>query len=218
MCLTQLGGNNRLKTLKKAFLWGTKRPDVVSVITQLRILCKELERERNRLEREVYGLKARAVSAIRDNNMDASRTYAVEIVRLRRQALSLDKTRLLLLRIASHLKRAQTTANATKAMERVLSILSMLREASAPSEAVKNYDEIARLADELEIESSITEGVFDSGVSSQVTPEEIAAVMSEIGTAAGSKEASSVAVTESPDSETADLEKMIKSLERELGM
>ena len=39
-------------TIKKAMSWGRRKPDITEVTSQLRILTKQLERERNRLEKE----------------------------------------------------------------------------------------------------------------------------------------------------------------------
>ncbi|TXT57725.1 MAG: hypothetical protein BAJATHORv1_10429 [Candidatus Thorarchaeota archaeon] len=203
-----------LDALKKAFSWGRKKPDIAEVTSQLRIMTKQLERQRNKLEKEERDVKARAVRARKEGRTDAYRMYATEMVRFRRYALSIDRSRLQLLKILAHVTRAQTTAQATKIVERVSKILGLLGDSTDATKVVENIDEISRRLEEFEIESSITEEAFDSTGESRVTTDDLTAAMAEIDREAGVAEAAPAG----PVSETEELEDEIKSLEKELGM
>ena len=67
-----------LPSIRKAFSWGRKKPDVGEISSRLRILSKQLARQRNKLEKEERDTKARAVRARKANQMDAYKTYATE--------------------------------------------------------------------------------------------------------------------------------------------
>ncbi len=190
---------------------------MTEVVIHLRIMSKELERERIRLENESRDIKARAIHARRENNIDAYRTYAAELVRFRKQALATDKSRFQILLIISYLKRAQATANAAKSVEKVASILAVLGEAFDASKVIANYDTIARKMEELEIESSLTEDALVSG-GSQPTQEEISSAMAEIDAAAGIEEGAASRAKKQAVSEADALEEAIRSLESQLGV
>jgi hypothetical protein len=204
-----------LGSIRKAFAWGRKKPDIGEVKSQLRIMSKQLERQRNKLEKEVRDTKGRAVKSRKEGHNEAFRTYATEMVRFRRYALSVDKSRLQILKILAHVSRAQTTAQATKALEQVGRILGMLGDATDTSKVVENVDEIARRLEEFEIESGISSETLDSTTDGQVTSEDLAAAMQEIDAEAGIADA---VPTSRPVSEAEELEEAIKSLERELGV
>ncbi len=204
-----------LDSIKKAFSWGRKKPDISDVTSQLRIMSKQLERQRNKLEKEERDTKARAVRARKTGNNEAFRTYATEMIRFRRFALSIDKSRLQILKILAHVTRAQTTAQAGRAIDQVAKILGMLGDATDATKVVENADEIARRLEEFEIESGITGDAFDSTSDTQVTSEDLAAAMSEIDVAAGVTETHTSA---KPVTEAEELEEAIKSLENELGV
>ncbi|NWF95119.1 MAG: Snf7 family protein [Candidatus Thorarchaeota archaeon] len=205
-----------MKSVKKAFTWGRKRPDAAEVSSQLRVLAKQLERERNRLEKEERENKARAVKARKEGHIEAYRMYAAEMVRFRRYALGVDRSRLQMLKILAHLTRAQTTARATMALDQVASILGIIGTSTDATKVVENLDEITRRLEEFEIESGITDEAFDMASGSQVSSEDLSAAMAEIDAAAGMGEAAPVAAR--PVSEAEELEEAIKSLERELGV
>jgi hypothetical protein len=213
--VTSLPWVSTLGSLKKAFSWGRGKPDINEITSQLRILSKQLERQRNKLEKEERDTKARAVRARKTNNMEAYRTYAAEMIRFRRFALGVDKSRLQILKILAHVTRAQTTAQASRALNDVAKILGILGDATDATKVVQNVDEIARRLEEFEIESGITGEAFDSTGDTQVTSEDLDAAMAEIDAEAGVGEAVSAghAVTEAEK-----LEEAIKSLERELGV
>lgn len=200
-------------SIRKAFRWGKKKPDVGEISSRLRILSKQLARQRNRLEKEEHDTKARAVRARKNNQMEAYRTYATEMVRFRRYALSVDKSRLQILKILAHLNRAQTSAKTQKALEEVVKILGMLGDASDTTKVVANVDEIARRLDEFEIEASISDEALDTTM--DVSPDDITEAMHEIDAEAGMAEATTV---RKPVGEAESLEEDIKNLERELGM
>ncbi|MFX1603197.1 MAG: Snf7 family protein [Promethearchaeota archaeon] len=202
-----------MDSLRKAFSWGRKRPDVGEVSSQLRILAKQLERQRNKLEKEERDTKNRAVKARQAGQVDAFRTYATEMVRFRRFALSVDKSRLQILKILAHLNRAQTSAKTSRALEEVGKILGMLGETSDAKKLVENVDEIARRLDEFEIEAEISGDALD--VTMDVSSDDLAAAMQELDVEAGLVEASAVA---RPATESESLEEDIKQLERELGI
>lgn len=202
-----------LDSLRKAFSWGRKRPDVGEVSSQLRILAKQLERQRNKLEKEERDTKNRAVKARQAGQADAFRTYATEMVRFRRFALSVDKSRLQILKILAHLNRAQTSAKTSRALEEVGKILGMLGETSDAKKLVENVDEIARRLDEFEIEAEISGDALD--MTMDVSSDDLAAAMQELDVEAGLVEASAVA---RPATESESLEEDIKQLERELGI
>jgi hypothetical protein len=202
-----------LDSLRKAFSWGRKRPDVGEVSSQLRILAKQLERQRNKLEKEERDTKNRAVKARQAGQVDAFRTYATEMVRFRRFALSVDKSRLQILKILAHLNRAQTSAKTSRALEEVGKILGMLGDTSDAKKLVENVDEIARRLDEFEIEAEISGDALD--MTMDVSSDDLATAMQELDVEAGLVEASSVA---KPATESESLEEDIKQLERELGI
>jgi DNA-binding transcriptional ArsR family regulator len=202
-----------LDSLRKAFSWGRKRPDVGEVSSQLRILTKQLERQRNKLEKEERDTKNRAVKARQAGQVDAFRTYATEMVRFRRFALSVDKSRLQILKILAHLNRAQTSAKTSRALEEVGKILGMLGDTSDAKKLVENVDEIARRLDEFEIEAEISGDALD--MTMDVSSDDLATAMQELDVEAGLVEASSVA---RPATESESLEEDIKRLERELGI
>ncbi len=202
-----------LDSLRKAFSWGRKRPDVGEVSSQLRILAKQLERQRNKLEKEERDTRNRAVKARKAGQVDAFRTYATEMVRFRRFALSVDKSRLQILKILAHLNRAQTSAKTSRALEEVGKILGMLGDTSDAKKLVENVDEIARRLDEFEIEAEISGDALD--MTMDVSSDDLATAMQELDVEAGLLEASAVA---KPATESETLEEDIKQLERELGI
>ena len=202
-----------MDSLRKAFSWGRKRPDVGEVSSQLRILAKQLERQRNKLEKEERDTKSRAVKARQAGQVDAFRTYATEMVRFRRFALSVDKSRLQILKILAHLNRAQTSAKTSRALEEVGKILGMLGDTSDAKKLVENVDEIARRLDEFEIEAEISGDALD--MTMDVSSDDLATAMQELDVEAGLVEASAVA---KPATESESLEEDIKQLERELGI
>ncbi|MHA2377907.1 MAG: Snf7 family protein [Candidatus Thorarchaeota archaeon] len=202
-----------MDSLRKAFSWGRKRPDVGEVSSQLRILAKQLERQRNKLEKEERDTKTRAVKARKAGQVDAFRTYATEMVRFRRFALSVDKSRLQILKILAHLNRAQTSAKTSRALEEVGKILGMLGDTSDAKKLVENVDEIARRLDEFEIEAEISGDALD--MTMDVSSEDLATAIQELDVEAGLVEASAVT---KPATESDSLEEDIKELERELGI
>ncbi|MHA1882947.1 MAG: Snf7 family protein [Candidatus Thorarchaeota archaeon] len=204
-----------MSPIRKAFSWGRKKPDITEITSNLRIMSKQLERQRNKLEKEERDTKARAVRARKSGNVEAFKTYATEMIRFRRFALSIDKSRLQILKILAHVTRAQTTAQAAIAIDQVAQILGLLGDATDATKVVENADEIARRLEEFEIESEITGDAFDSTGESQVTSEDLATAMREIDIEAGVAESGTTA---GPVSEVDELEEAIKSLERELGV
>jgi hypothetical protein len=204
-----------LGTAKKAFTWGRRKPDVAEITSQLRILGKELERERNRLEKQETETKTRAVRARREGHMDAYKTYATEMIRFRKSALSIDKSRLHLLRFLSSVIHAQSAAKTNVVVEKVAKILGMFADARDSTKLVRNLDEITRRLDAVDIEGSISDEAFDSMKDGKVTSEELAAAMQEIDMAAGAAE---TPLRAGPSTEAEKLEEEIKSLEEELGV
>jgi DNA-binding transcriptional ArsR family regulator len=202
-----------LGSIRKAFSWGRKKPDIGEVSSRLRILSKQLARQRNKLEKEERDTKSRAVRARKAGQMEAYRTYATEMVRFRRYALSVDKSRLQILKILAHLNRAQTSAKTQLALQEVAKILGMLGDGSDASKVVANVDEIARRLEEFEIEASISDDALDSTM--EVSSEDLTFAYQEIDAEAGL--ADTPAVTR-PASESESLEEDIKALERELGV
>jgi DNA-binding transcriptional ArsR family regulator len=145
--------------------------------------------------------------------MDAYRTYATEMIRFRRYALSVDKSRLQILKILAHLNRAQTSAKTSLALQEVAKILGMLGESTDSTKVVANVDEIARRLEEFEIETNISDEALDSTM--EISSEDLTSAMQEIDIEAGLADAATV---KRPLGETESLEDDIKSLERELGM
>lgn len=205
-----------LGPVRKAFSWFRKKPDIGEVTSQLRILSKQLERQRNKLEKEERDTKARAIKARKSGNLEAYRTYAGEMIRFRRFALGVDKSRLQILKILAHVTRAQTTAQASQALNQVSKILGLLGDATDVTKVVENVDLIAERLEEFEIESGITGEAFDSTGDAQLTSEDLAAAMAEIDAEAGLAEGTTT--TARPVSESEKLEEAIKALERELGV
>lgn len=202
-----------LGSIRKAFSWGRKKPDIGEISSRLRILSKQLARQRNKLEKEERDAKSRAVRARKAGQMEAYRTYATEMVRFRRYALSVDKSRLQILKILAHLNRAQTSAKTQIALQEVAKILGMLGDGTDASKVVANVDEIARRLEEFEIEASISDEALDSTM--EVTSEDMTFAFQEIDTEAGLAEASAAT---RPVGEAESLEEDIKALERELGV
>ena len=202
-----------LGSIRKAFSWGRKKPDIGEISSRLRILSKQLARQRNKLEKEERDAKARAVRARKAGQADAFQTYATEMVRFRRYALSVDKSRLQILKILAHLNRAQTSAKTSIALQEVAKILGMLGDSTDASKVVANVDDIARRLEEFEIETSISDEALDSTM--EVTSEDLTSAFQEIDAEAGLAETPSV---KRPVSEAESLEEDIKALERELGM
>lgn len=202
-----------LPSIRKAFAWGKKKPDVGEISSRLRILSKQLARQRNKLEKEERDTKARAVRARKAGQNDAYKTYATEMLRFRKYALSVDKSRLQILKILAHLNRAQTSAKTSLALEEVAKILGMLGDSTDATKVVANVDEIARRLEEFEIESSISDEALDS--TTEVTSDDLSAALLEIDAEAGLADAGAV---KKPLSDVESLEADIKSLERELGM
>ncbi|MFW9907042.1 MAG: Snf7 family protein [Candidatus Thorarchaeota archaeon] len=201
--------------IRKAFSWGRRKPDINEVTSQLRVLSKQLERQRNKLEKEERDTKTRAVRARKSGNLEAYKTYATEMIRFRRFALSVDRSRLQILKILAHVTRAQSTAQASIALEQVAKILGLLGDSTDASKVVANADEISRRLEEFEIESGITGEAFDSTGDAQLSSEDITAAMHEIDVEAGMAEGAATGV---PISEAEKLEEAIKNLERELGV
>jgi DNA-binding transcriptional ArsR family regulator len=202
-----------LPSIRKAFAWGRKKPDVGEISSRLRILSKQLARQRNKLEKEERDTKARAVRARKNGQTEAYKTYATEMLRFRKYALSVDKSRLQILKILAHLNRAQTSAKTQLALQEVAKILGMLGDSSDASKVVANVDEIARRLEEFEIEASISDEALDSTM--EVSSDDLSAAMAEIDAEAGLAEAGAV---KKPLSDVESLEDDIRSLERELGM
>jgi hypothetical protein len=202
-----------LPSIRKAFAWGRKKPDVGEISSRLRILSKQLARQRNKLEKEERDTRARAVKARKNGQTEAYKTYTMEMLRFRKYALSVDKSRLQILKILAHLNRAQTSAKTQLALQEVAKILGMLGDSSDASKVVANVDEIARRLEEFEIESSISDEALDSTM--EVSSDDLTAAMQEIDAEAGLAEAGTV---KKPMSDVESLEDDIKSLERELGM
>ena len=204
---------NAVASIRKAFSWGKKKPDVGEISSRLRILSKQLARQRNKLEKEARDTKARAVRARKGGQTEAFKTYATEMLRFRKYALSVDKSRLQILKILAHLNRAQTSAKTSLALQEVAKILGMLGDSTDASKVVANVDEIARRLEEFEIEASISDEALDSTM--EVSSDDLTAAMHEIDAEAGLADAIE---TKKPLSDVESLEDDIKSLERELGM
>jgi DNA-binding transcriptional ArsR family regulator len=202
-----------LGSIRKAFSWVRKKPDIGEISSRLRILSKQLARQRNKLEKEERDTKARAVRARKAGQTEAYRTYATEMVRFRRYALSVDKSRLQILKILAHLNRAQTSAKTQKALQEVAKILGMLGDGSDASKVVANVDEIARRLEEFEIEASISDEALDSTM--EITSEDLSSAFQEIDAEAGLADAP---IATRPAGEADSLEEDIKALERELGV
>jgi len=202
-----------LPSIRKAFAWGKKKPDVGEISSRLRILSKQLARQRNKLEKEERDTKARAVRARKGGQSDAFKTYATEMLRFRKYALSVDKSRLQILKILAHLNRAQTSAKTQLALQEVAKILGMLGDSSDATKVVANVDEIARRLEEFEIEASISDDALDSTM--EVSSDDLSAAIQEIDAEAGLGEAPAI---KKPLSDVESLEDDIRSLERELGM
>ncbi|MCF2135979.1 MAG: SNF7 family protein [Candidatus Thorarchaeota archaeon] len=202
-------------SIRKAFTWGRKKPDVSEMLSRLRILVRQLERERNKMEKEARDAKARAVKARKTSNREAYQMYATEMVRLRRSTLVLDKTRLRILRIISHVQRAQTTAKVSMAVGQVAEIMKMLGDATETPKVIDHLDEISRRLEEFEIESGIVGEAFEVTSDSRVSSEDLTAAMAEIDAEAGV--ATAVSPTHVVISESDKLEDEIRALEEELG-
>lgn len=147
--------------------------------------------------------------------MEAYKTYAAEMIRFRRFALSVDKSRLHILKILAYITRAQTTAKANMALEKVADILGLLGDTTDTMKVVENVDEIGRRLEQFEIESSISSEALDTTEVGEVTSDELAAAMAEIDAEAGAVTAEE---KKAPMTESEELEAEIKSLEKELGV
>lgn len=202
-----------LSSFRKAFSWGRKKPDVGEISSQLRILAKQLARERNKLEKEEGETRARAIRARKAGQGEAFKTYATEMIRFRRLALSFDKSRLQILKILAHLNRAQTSAKTNIALQEVAKLLGMLGDATEATRLVENADEISRRLEELEIESSISSDALDASM--DVSSEDLTTAMHELDVEAGLAERTAEMTA---DTDIGTLEEDIKELEKELGI
>ena len=204
----------QLDAIRKALSWGRKKPDIGEIKSQLRILAKQLGRQRNRLEKEELDSKSRAVQARKASQAETYKTYATEMIRFRRLALSVDRSRFQILKILAHVERAQTSAKTSKALEEVSKILGMLGDATDATKVVENADEIARRLEEFEIETGITEEAFIAS-DRPISSDDLNAALQEIDTEAGLAQAGAAVA---PSSGTEALEEDIKALEKELGI
>lgn len=199
-------------SIRRAFSWARNKPDVGEVSTQLRIISKQLARQRNRLEKEERETKARAIQARKEGQIDAFRTYAEEMIRFRKYRLSVDKSRLHTLRILAHIDRTQTSAKTARIMKDVAKTLRLLGDAKDLSKVVQNVDEIARHLEDYDIEADITAEAFDSTM--KISADDLAAAIREIDEAAR--------LPDTPSSEhltrSEELERDITFLEKELGI
>ncbi len=206
-----LGTVRLLGTIRKAFIWGRSKPNISEIKSRLRILVRQLQRQKMKLDNEISAIKACAVRARKNGDMEAFRSYAEELVRFRHLALSVDKSRLYLLKILNHIQQAQTTAKTSLVMGEVGKILGILGDVTDVSRVVANVDEIARRLEEFEIERGIASTSIDSATSS-IRPDEVARTMGEIEAIAGMSSDKRM----SAGSEADSLEATIRALEQEL--
>lgn len=200
-----------LGTIRKAFIWGRNKPNISEIKSRLRVLIRQLQRQKAKLDNEISAIKACAVRARKSGDMDSFRSYAEELVRFRHMALSVDKSRLHLLKILNHIQQAQTTAKTSLVMNETSKILGILGDVTDVSRVVINVDEIARRLEEFEIERGIASKSIDSATGS-IPPDEVSRTMTEIEAIAGAS-----SDVRSPSTSEADtLEATIKALEQEL--
>jgi len=204
-----------LDSLRKALSWGRHKPNIAEVKSDLRVMAKQLERQRNKLELEERETRARAIKARKEGRTPAYKTYTKEMVRFRRYILSIEKSRMQMLRLLAHVTRAQTNAKANHALADVSKVLSVLGDASDISSVIDHADEISRRIEEYEIEAQISEDALGVSVGGSEGSDELAAAFNEIDHAAGIEGSN----TDSREATELDrLEKDISSLENELGV
>lgn len=204
-----------LDSVRKALSWGRHKPNIAEVKSDLRVMAKQLERQRNKLEIEERKTKSRAITARKEGRTQAYRTYTKEMVRFRKYVLSVEKSRLQMLRLLAHLTRAQTNAKANHALADVSKVLEILGEESDVSEVIEHTDEISRRIEEYEIETQISEDALGYSVDGSESSDELTAAFEEIDRAAGMEE------TRTATREVTEIDKLeraIQSLENELGI
>ncbi len=197
-----------LGTIRKAFIWGRNRPNISDVKSRLRVLLRQLQRQKMRLEDEVEAIKFSAIRAHREGDLAAVQAYATELVRFRQMVLSIDRSRFYLLKILTHIQQAQTTAKTSMVLQDVGKILRIIGDATDAGRVVANVDEIARRLEEFEIERGIAGTSLDSATSN-VSPEAVSRAMSDIEALAGGRPTGTYAGSDS-------LEATIRALEQEL--
>ncbi len=198
---------------KKAWSWAWNNVDVSRLRVDLKVLVRQLERERVRLEREERAARERAARAHESGKSDVFRFYATEAVRFRRLAISVDRSRLQMLKVLALVSRTQTTARTSVAMQEVARTLEVLEKEVDSKRTLQNADEIARRLEGLEITSELSASALDSGVA-EVSPEEVAAMMREIA----SEQTHDTPARGGLLTEAEALEADIRSLERQLGL
>lgn len=204
-----------LDSLRKALSWGRHKPNIAEVKSDLRVMAKQLERQRNKLEVEERETRSRAIKARREGRTQEYRTYTREMVRFRKYVLSVEKSRLQMLRLLAHVTRAQTNAKANHALADVSKVLGILGEESDVSEVIEHADEISRRIEEYEIEADISEEALGYSMGISQGSDELAAAFEEIDRAAGIEE---TRTTSREGTELDKLERDIQSLENELGI
>ncbi len=206
-----------LRLLKRAAIWGRKKPDVTEIVSGLQVMARELERERNHLEKLAADAKRRAVTARRNGQNEACILYAGEVLRTHRDILKIERVRFSLLRIASYIKRARITARVNIGMERVAAIFGILGEEISAKRVIQNLDEVARRLEQFEIENGIFEETLHGATDGRIAPEELADVMAEIDSEvveSGGRRGTTPSTKAPPDR----LAEEIQALERRLGL
>lgn len=194
-------------TLKKFVRW-FKKENVDDLVYRLQVLANSLKFQVKMLEREENQTRLQAIKYKKQGRDEAARMYAAEMIKFRKSALMVDRSRLHIVKLIAQIKRAQMTGKINAVLAEVARTLDGISATIDAEDIAKNADMIARKIREFEIESDISGTAIETS-SPEVSPEEVDAALREITAAA---KGTPVEVS-SEDS----LEREVKELEKKLG-
>ncbi len=194
-------------TLKKFVRW-FKKENVDDLVYRLQVLANSLKFQVKMLEREENQTRLQAIKYKKQGRDEAARMYAAEMIKFRKSALMVDRSRLHIVKLIAQIKRAQMTGKINAVLAEVARTLDGISATIDAEDIAKNADMIARKIREFEIESDIS-GTAIEASSPEVSPEEVDAALREITAAAKG--------TPVEASSEDSLEREVKELEKKLG-
>ncbi len=194
-------------TLKKFVRW-FKKENVDDLVYRLQVLANSLKFQVKMLEREENQTRLQAIKYKKQGRDEAARMYAAEMIKFRKSALMVDRSRLHIVKLIAQIKRAQMTGKINAVLAEVARTLDGISATIDAEDIAKNADMIARKIREFEIESDISGTAIETS-SPEVSPEEVDAALREITAAAKG--------TPVEASSEDSLEREVKELEKKLG-
>ena len=88
-----------------------KKPDLMDAVIELKMTQKQLEKESKKLESQDKVEKKKIVEALNKGQMDNAKIYAENVIRNRKEALSLKRFSVKMGALASKLESAYRTQN-----------------------------------------------------------------------------------------------------------